>query len=96
MSFFDLDTERDIIAHMNTDHADAILAWVQAFTDRQDASTARMISIDAQGTDIECTTPAGAAQVRVVFTPPLDTPASVRGKLIRLSREAREQLALRD
>lgn len=93
MSFFDHDTERDIVTHMNADHADAILAWVHAFGQQPNAQSARMLSIDAEGTDIHCATPSGDAQVRIAFTPPLDTPDSVRGRLIKLSRQAREQIS---
>ena len=89
MSFFDSETERDIIAHMNADHGDAILAWVQAFTECRDASAAVMQSIDQTGTNVMCTSTTGDALQRVPFSPPLSSPGDVRARLIKLSREAR-------
>ncbi|MEI8259225.1 MAG: DUF2470 domain-containing protein, partial [Deltaproteobacteria bacterium] len=42
-----------ILAHMNADHADALVLMVRSFHHRPDATAARMVSVDAWGFDVD-------------------------------------------
>lgn len=82
----------DIVTHMNGDHADAILAWTRAFGGLPDATAARMLDIDADGTNVECDTAGGAVKLRIAFEPPIESIEAVRRRLVILTREARSAL----
>ena len=75
-----------IIAHMNDDHADALRAMCRAF--RGDtAGNARMLSVDPAGFHVR--TP--NATHYLPFERSCDTPADVRGEMVRLAHAARAE-----
>ena len=86
-------TER-IITHMNADHADAVLLYVQAFAAIENATSARMVSIDLLAMTLEYECPKGPGLARIVFDPPLTGPQEVRARLVALVNEARRVLGL--
>ena len=81
-----------IISHMNADHGDANLAYVQAFAGLPEASPAEMVAVDARGMDFSVTTPAGPVPARVAFPEPVANAAAVQGVVIAMLGEARRQL----
>jgi putative heme iron utilization protein len=82
-----------ILDHMNDDHADAVLAYAQAFAAIGDATAARMTAVDRYGFDLSATTARGPQSARLAFEAPVATSDEVRKALIALLREARARLA---
>ncbi len=83
-----------IITHMNADHADAVLLYVQAFAHIENATAVRMVSIDLLAMTLEYDSPEGTGTARIVFDPPLTAPQEVRARLIVLVNEARRVLGV--
>jgi len=69
---------QSIIDHMNDDHADAVLAYVQAYTAHVSASQASLKAVDVAGMDVEFT---------------VDGHTKVRPVLIKMVKRAREIIA---
>jgi len=76
--------EADIVAHMNTDHADAIALYATELAKRPPGAW-QMSRIDPDGVDLlHCSNAA-----RVAFEPPVRTTDEARLALIALARQAR-------
>lgn len=78
-----------IMAHMNTDHADANLTYARALAGIADATSARMVAVDRLGFDLLATTPNGLQPACVNFDDPVDTPEAVRKAVVALLARAR-------
>ncbi|MEM7338713.1 MAG: DUF2470 domain-containing protein [Actinomycetota bacterium] len=81
-----------VIEHMNDDHADANLAYVQGLAGLTDATEATMVGIDRYGVTLQAATPAGARMARVPFSEPLTSGDDARPAIITLLGQAREAL----
>lgn len=97
-----------VVAHMNEDHADALLAIVRAFggsragatdgaTDRapdaaRNATAARLVAITPDALDLEFDTAAGTGRATVALEPPIASSGAVRARLVALTRAARAAL----
>ncbi len=79
------------LAHLNDDHADALLAAVRAFGGHPDASAARAAGIDRYGIDLEVQTPRGPAGTRVGFDGAVTDAATLRQACTVLARLARSR-----
>jgi putative heme iron utilization protein len=80
--------EPDIVAHMNSDHADAVALYATELADRPPGDW-RMVGIDPAGFDLlHCTNTA-----RIDFTEPVRTPGEARMALVALVKEARSRKA---
>ena len=77
------EAEPGILAHMNDDHAAALIKYCLAFKDKQVAA-ARMIGIDPLGFDVL----ADGHRLRFSFESPVTTPEEVRAAMVNLSRSA--------
>jgi putative heme iron utilization protein len=77
------------IAHLNDDHADALLVIAQALGGYPDAIMARCSGLDRRGIDLALETPRGRAPTRVAFPSELDTSAQLRAATVELTRRAR-------
>ena len=82
------DVVRDICTHMNEDHADAVARYATVFAGRPDVASARMLSLDAAGMDLEVVTSAGTSAARVLFDHALCDADDARVTLIALARES--------
>ncbi|MBU7584811.1 MAG: DUF2470 domain-containing protein [Nostoc sp. TH1S01] len=78
-----------ICNHMNEDHADAVLLYAQAFGAVSEATSARMLSIDAQGMDLSVQVNGGATPVRIQFDHVLVDAEDAHQTLIAMVRQAR-------
>lgn len=83
------DTASDILAHMNDDHADAVLAYAHAFAGIRAATSATMTSVDRYGFDLAIATPDGPQAARVAFDAPVTTTQEVRKAMVALVMRAR-------
>jgi putative heme iron utilization protein len=81
-----------IMAHINTDHADANLACARALAGIPHATSARMVAVDRLGFDLLASTPDGLQPARVNFDEPVDTPDAVRKAVVALLGRARALL----
>lgn len=96
---FDELTTREIIQHMNTDHADAVLLYAEAFgcTDQQSIQAAVMTKIDSKGIELACTGVETSFDLRINFkntTVGSESiePAQARSVLIRMAKIARTRM----
>jgi heme oxygenase (biliverdin-IX-beta and delta-forming) len=81
-----------IIAHMNADHADAMVLYCKAFSKATDISSASMTGVDRYGFDMSAKTSEGPRPVRLAFAEPVHTPEEVRAALVAMVQEARSKL----
>ena len=79
-----IEAEPDIVAHMNSDHADAITLCATELADGAPGDW-RMTGIDPEGIDLLHRTNA----TRILFPKPVATPGAARETLVALVREAR-------
>lgn len=80
-----------IIAHMNDDHAAALVLYCQVFGGRPDTAEARMVTVDRYGfAMLAADTPGGdPTAVRLPFGRQVDTSDDVRAVMIDLLKRAR-------
>lgn len=84
-----------IVAHMNRDHADANLLYVQQLAGLENASGATLVGIDRYGLTLQAATPEGPRQARVGFEKPLASAAEARPAVIALLERARAKAGAR-
>jgi putative heme iron utilization protein len=80
------------IAHMNTDHADAMVLCCKAFSRATDITAATMTGVDRYGFDMSANTREGPRPVRVSFPTPVSTPEELRATLVAMVQDARSRL----
>ena len=81
-----------IIAHMNADHADAMVLYCQAFSKATEITSASMTAVDRYGFEMSAVTGEGPRPIRLAFAAPVSTPDDVRAALVAMVQEARERL----
>ena len=80
------------IAHMNADHADAMVLCCNAFSKATDITSATMTGVDRYGFDMSAQTLGGPRPVRVAFANPVSTPEEARAALVEMVKDARSRL----
>ena len=78
-----------VIAHMNADHADAMVDYCLAFSKASDVASAKMTNIDRYGFEMSAVTSDGPRPIRLAFPQAVTTPEQARDALIGLLKEAR-------
>ena len=78
-----------MVAHMNADHADALVLYCKAFSRATDIGSAKMTGVDRYGFEMSATTAEGLRPVRVAFATPVSTPEQVRAELVAMAKHAR-------
>jgi putative heme iron utilization protein len=81
-----------IIAHMNADHADAMVLYCKAFSRATAIASASMTGIDRYGFEMSAMTSQGPRPVRLAFGQPVGTPEEARAALISLLKDARSKM----
>ncbi len=81
------------IAHLNDDHADALLDMARALGGAPQATAARCVDADRTGLDLVVRTPAGEIPVRVEYDERIDGPEGLRKATVKLAHRARASLA---
>ncbi|HUR75264.1 MAG TPA: DUF2470 domain-containing protein [Sporichthya sp.] len=85
-----LDVADRILGHMNTDHADALVAYCRVFAGMDDVESATLVGVDKYGMDLLATLAGGHRQAgRVSFRAPVTSADQVRAATVELLREAR-------
>jgi heme iron utilization protein len=82
-----------IIAHMNADHADALVLYCKAFSKATDIASATMTGVDRYGFEMSARTKEGPRPVRVAFAAPVGSAQEARAALIAMLADARRTLA---
>lgn len=80
-----------ICNHMNEDHADAVLLYAQVFAEVQEATSAQMLSIDAEGMDLTAQVNGEPQPVRIQFDHVLADAEDAHHTLIAMVKQARVQ-----
>ncbi len=81
-----------VIDHMNDDHSDANLMYVQALGKLKDSREAMMLGIDRYGITLRALTPDGPRMVRIGFPSPLTSSEEARPAIIALLDLAKSSL----
>jgi putative heme iron utilization protein len=81
-----------MIAHMNADHADAMVLYCKAFSKATSITSASMTGIDRYGFEMSAKTREGPRPVRLAFARPVDTPEDAHATLIAMLQDARRKL----
>jgi heme iron utilization protein len=81
-----------IIAHMNADHADAMVLYCKAFSKATEITSASMTGIDRYGFEMSAKTHAGPRPVRLAFARPVSTTEEARAALVSMLHDARSRL----
>jgi len=81
------------IAHMNADHAEAMVLYCKAFSKATEVTSATMSGVDRYGFDMSAKTPEGPRPVRVAFVRPVTTPDELRAAMVAMAKDARSRLA---
>jgi hypothetical protein len=77
------------VAHLNKDHAEALLAIARELGGARGAVAAVCTGIDRYGIDLSCTGAGQSAAARVLFDEPLAKAADVRPATVELAKRAR-------
>lgn len=83
------DVSDRICAHMNDDHAEAIVLYAKAFGNTDNAVSAKMLKIDPQGMDLHVQTEAADQTVRITFDHELKDSEDAHQTLISMVKQAR-------
>ena len=82
-----------VIAHMNADHADAMVLCCKAFSAATDITSASMTGVDRYGFEMSAKTAEGPRPIRVAFATPVSTPEEARAALVAMVKDARSKLS---
>ena len=78
------------VAHLNADHADALIAMAQKLGGFPDATAATCTAADRYGLDLRVTTPRGIAYTRAGYLAPINSIDELRSAAVELTRRARQ------
>jgi putative heme iron utilization protein len=90
---FSSEVSQRICAHMNEDHANAVLLYAQTFGNVADATAAEMLSIDAEGMDIQTQVNGTVVPVRIQFDRTLKDSEDAHHTLIDMVKQARTKVS---
>ncbi len=77
------------IAHLNNDHAEALVAMAQTLGRYPDTTAATCTGADRYGLDLRVVTPRGVAYPRISYAGPIDSIDELRSATVELTRRAR-------
>lgn len=78
-----------ICKHMNEDHANAVVLYAQVFGSVKNATTAQMLSIDAEGMNLTAEVNGETVPVRIQFDHVLTDAEDAHQTLIAMVKQAR-------
>ncbi len=79
-----------ICAHMNDDHADAVLLYAKVYGNLADATAATLKTIDPNGMDLTAQVISGETPLRIAFDHTLTDSEDAHQTLIAMIRNARK------
>jgi heme iron utilization protein len=81
------------IAHLNADHADALLDMARALGGHPEATSARCLDADTTALTLEATTPTDTVTLRIPYEAPITDAAGLRKATVKLAHRARGTLS---
>lgn len=81
-----------MVAHMNEDHADSILAYLHHFGNLPEATGGRLLDITSRAMRIEATTPCGRREVTIPFAHSLASTHDAHRTMVQMSKQAKRAL----
>ena len=81
------------IAHLNEDHADALLEMARTLGNCPDATAVRCLDADTTGLDLIAQVAGSEQPVRVDYDEPIDGPEGLRKATVKLAHRARAELS---
>ena len=82
------DTFASMIAHMNDDHAEAVVAYVHYYSPVRTVQSARIIAMDAHGLTVEASSGSGTSVLAIPFDHELVDGDDGRNTLIAMYMQA--------
>ena len=79
-----------ICKHMNEDHAEAVALYATAYGELTDVTAAKMLSIDAEGMNLEAQANGADVRVRIKFDHNLANAEDAHHTLIDMLKQARK------
>ncbi|MBE9214648.1 DUF2470 domain-containing protein [Plectonema cf. radiosum LEGE 06105] len=79
-----------ICKHMNEDHAEAVALYAKAYGDLEDVAAAQMLSIDAEGMNLQAEVNGEAVPVRIPFDHTLENAEDAHHTLIAMLKQVRK------
>ncbi len=79
-----------ICKHMNDDHAEAVAFYAKAYGDLENATAAKMLSIDAEGMNLQAQANGQEVPVRIKFDHTLKNAEDAHHTLIDMLKQARK------
>lgn len=79
-----------ICKHMNEDHADAVALYVKAYGDLETTTAAKMLSIDAEGMNLQAQADGKEVPVRIKFDHTLKNAEDAHHTLIDMLKQVRK------
>jgi putative heme iron utilization protein len=76
------------IAHLNADHADALLDMARALGGCPNATSARCLDADTTALTLEAKTPTDTLTLRIPYGEPITDAAGLRKATVKLARRA--------
>jgi putative heme iron utilization protein len=80
-----------ICAHMNDDHAEAVLMYAKVYGHASEATAAKITAIDPTGMDLIAEVAGGSTSVRIVFDHELVDSEDAHQTLITMVKQARQK-----
>jgi putative heme iron utilization protein len=80
-----------ICAHMNDDHADAVVLYATAYGNQPGATAAKMVAIDPEGMDLTAEVAGESVPVRVLFDHTLAHSEDAHTTLVGMIRSAKQK-----
>jgi heme iron utilization protein len=80
------------IAHLNADHADALLDMARALAGCPEATSARCLDADQTALTLEATTPTDTLTLRIPYDEPIPDATALRKATVKLAHRAREAM----
>ena len=77
------------IAHLNADHADALLDMARALGGCPEATSARCLDADTTALTLEAVTPTDTLTLRIPYGEPIADAAGLRKATVKLAHRAR-------
>jgi len=75
---------------MNEDHADAVVLYARAYGELAEATAAKMLSIDAEGMNLEVQVNGAGVPIRIKFDHTLENAEDAHHTLIDMLKQARK------
>lgn len=80
-----------ICKHMNDDHAEAVVLYARVFGNSPEATSAQMLSIDAEGMNLMTQVNGSDTPVRVAFDHVLADAKDAHYTLVEMMKQAQQQ-----